>query len=395
MLRTLKQLTNIAGRRALVRVDFNVPIDKTGVTDATRIRETLPTLRFLLKKKAKIVVMTHLGRPEGKVVDGLKLDAVSRVLGKLLKCKVRKLNACVGRSVEETVRRMKEGEIILLENIRFYPEEEACDLRFSKALAALGDFFVNDAFAACHRRHASTVGIARCLPSYAGFLVEQEIEGLSPLLQKSRGGLALLVGGAKIDTKIGLLKNFLGKADWILIGGALANTFLAAEGFDLGKSLYEKEKIRAARDILGLAEKKKTTILLPQDAIVADVVTQYATTLDLPIEDIEGDMKMLDIGTRTRSCFCETLKKAKTVIWNGPLGLSEFKPFSGGTRAMAEFLAGRKKTMQSCVGGGDTLDALARLKIPRSSFGFVSTGGGAMLEFLEGKKLPGIDALTS
>lgn len=393
MLRTLKDLKNIKGKRVLVRVDFNVPIDKRGVTDDTRIRETLPTLKFLLKKGAKVIVMTHLGRPEGKVVDSLKLDAVAKALQKILKKKVHKLLNCVGPSVTPTINKMKPGEVVLLENVRFHPEEEACEPKFTKQLASLGDIFVNDAFAACHRKHASTAGIAKYLPAYAGLLVEREIKFLSPLLKKMPRPCTLVVGGAKIDTKIGLIKNFFGKADTILIGGALANTFLAAEGYDIGKSLYEANKIDVARDILMLAEKRGQKIVIPDDVIVADIATEYAKTADLPLEDIEGDMKILDIGTQTQEQYADILKSSKTIIWNGPMGLYEFTPFASGTKTIAKTLAGLKGKAKTYIGGGDTIDGLKRCGFSTQKFTFVSTGGGAMLEFLEGKKLPGIAVL--
>lgn len=393
MLRTLKHLKNLKGKRVLLRVDFNVPIDKRGVTDDTRIRETLPTIKYLLRKKAKVIVMTHLGRPEGHVVDSLKLDAVAACLKKLIGKKVEKLHNCIGKNVEAAVKKMKESEIFLLENIRFHPEEEACEPKFVKALAKLGDIFVNDAFAACHRKHASVYGVAKHLPAYAGFLVEREIKFLTPLLSKFAKPLTLIVGGAKVDTKIGLLKNFFGKADYILIGGALANTFLAAEGFDIGKSLFEKEKLETARELLMLAEKRGQHIILPHDTIVADEVTQYAKTLDLPLEDVEGNMKILDIGSKTRAHFTDIIASSKTIIWNGPMGLYEFTPFASGTKTIALSLAGFKGKAKTYIGGGDTVDALKRCNVPTKKFTFVSTGGGAMLEFLEGKKLPGIEVL--
>ena len=393
MLRTLKQLKNIKGKRAVLRVDFNVPIDRRGVTDDTRIRETLPTIKFLVKKGAAVVIITHLGRPEGKTVDGLKLDAVAKQLSKLLHKPCKKIGSATDKTTAKRIKELKPGNVVLLENIRFHPQEETCEPAFVKKLASLGDIFVNDAFAACHRKHASTAGIAKLLPSYAGFLVEREIKNLTPLLKKPARPIVVIVGGAKIDTKIGLIKSFFGKADAILIGGALANTFLAAEGFDIGRSLYEKNKIETAREILMLAEKRGQTLLIPEDAVVADSATNYAKTLDLPLEDIEGDMKILDIGGRTRHRYVTEIRSAKTVIWNGPMGLYEFTPFSGGTLAIARQLARQKGKTKTFAGGGDTLDALARFKIPSSKFTFVSTGGGAMLEFLEGRALPGIKAL--
>ncbi|MBP9718336.1 phosphoglycerate kinase [Candidatus Gracilibacteria bacterium] len=393
MLRTLSKVKSLKGKRVLVRVDFNVPIDKKGVSDDTRIRETLPTLKHLIKQGARVIVITHLGRPEGKVVEKLKLDAVAKSLSKLLKKKVQKLNACIGPKVEAAIDKMKNGEVMLLENIRFYPEEETCEAAFTKALASLGDVFVNDAFAACHRKHASVYGIAKKLPSYAGFLIEQEMKNLAPLLAKPKHPFTLIVGGAKIDTKIGLIKNFIGKADHIIIGGALANTFLAAQGFDVGGSLYEKEKIVVAQEILMLAEKKHQHISLPEDVVVASEATEYATHLDVPAEDVEGDMKIFDIGVKTQKKFAKIIGASKMVVWNGPLGLYEFTPFRGGTSAVAKATAKVTGKAQTVIGGGDTLDALTRCKVARKKFTFVSTGGGAMLEFLEGKKLPGIEVL--
>lgn len=397
-LRTLKQLKNAKDKRVLLRVDFNVPIDKTGVTDDTRIRECLPTIKYLLKKKTKLIIITHLGRPEGKVVDRLKLDAVYDRLRKILKMRpphINKVHTCLGKSVENAIAKMKGGDVLMLENIRFHPEEELCEKNFTSSLAKLGEAFVNDAFAACHRKHSSTAGIAKYLPSYAGFLVEKEIKGLTPLLKSKKKNLTVIVGGAKIDTKIGLIKNFLKKAKYILIGGGLANTFLAAEGFDVGKSFYEPAKTETAQNILMAASKTKTKIILPGDVIVADVVTAYAGRMDIPIKDVEGDMKILDIGSLTREKFVSIIKKSKIIVWNGPLGVYEFTPFASGTKQIAKAIAAMKNKAKTYIGGGDTIDAMARLKISRKNFTHVSTGGGAMLEFLENKELPGIKVLMN
>lgn len=392
-LRTLKQLKDVKGKRVLLRVDFNVPIHKGNVADDTRIRETLPTIKLLLKKRAKVIIITHLGRPEGKAVASLRLDPVAKHLSKLLDKKVSKQDDCVGPRVEAAIGNMKDGDVMLLENVRFHEEEERCEPKFVKALAKLGDIFVNDAFATCHRKHASTAGIAAHLPAFAGLLVENELAHLTPLLNQAEKPLVLLVGGAKVDTKIGLLKSFFGKADHILIGGALANTFLAAEGYDIGASLFEPAKIEVARELLMLAEKQKQSFLLPEDVIVADVITEHARTFDLPLEDVEGEMKILDIGKRTLAKYAECINQAKTVIWNGPMGLFEFTPFSKGTFTLAKTLATHKG--KTYLGGGDTIDALKRCNVSPKKFTFVSTGGGAMLEFLEGKNLPGIEVLQT
>lgn len=394
MLRTLKQVKNLKGKRVLLRVDFNVPVDFKGkISDDTRIRETIPTISYLLKKKARVIVISHMGRPDGKVAAGLRMNAMARKLAALLKKPVKKLDDCIGPDVESAINKMKDGSVIMLENIRFHPGEEKNDPAFAKKLAKLGDIFVNDAFAVSHRAHASTSGIAKYIPAYAGLLVESEIKHLTPLLKKAKKPFALLVGGAKVDTKLGLLKNYIGKADYILVGGALANTFLAAQGFDVAASKYEKDMLGVAQEILMLAEKKKTQFILPQDAIVADEMTARASILDLPLEDIEGSMKILDIGTKTRRHYLLILKKARTILWNGPMGLYEMPPFAGGTRYLAQAIGALGIKTKTYLGGGDTIDAIARSKVPVKKFTFVSTGGGAMLEFLEGKKLPGISVL--
>lgn len=390
---TFATLKRFAGKRILLRVDFNVPLTGTRVSDDTRIRETLPTIKLLLKHKARLIIMTHMGRPDGKIDEKYRLKPVALALQKILKKKVTYLKECIGPSVEKNIAKMKPGEVALLENLRFNDGEEANDAAFTKALAALGDIYVNDAFAVSHRAHASVYGITKLLPSFAGLLLEAEIKNLTPLITKAKRPLTLIVGGAKIDTKIGLIKNFFGKADTIIIGGALANTFLKAQGYDVGSSLYEKEKIGTAQEILLEAQKKKVQIVLPQDVIVADEITQTSKTLDLPIEDVMGAMKILDIGAKSRLSYTSIIKKSQTIIWNGPIGLYEFKPFAGGTNTLAKIVGASKAA--SYIGGGDTIDALKRSKVPLKKFTFISTGGGAMLEFLEGKKLPGIVALSS
>ena len=357
--------------------------------DDTRIRETVPTLRYLLGKKAIVILLSHLGRPDGKHKKELRLDPIARRLQRLLGKRVTKLDDCIGKAVEEKIKDAEPGSVFLLENVRFHAEEEKNDAHFSKQLARLGDLFVAESFGTAHRAHSSTAGIARYLPAYAGFLMEKEINALSPLLKNPRKPLALIIGGAKIDTKIGLIKSFFKKADFILIGGALANTFLAAEGHNIGASYYEKDKLDCARDILLEAQKKRVTILLPTDAILADSIDTESEVANLPLEDIEGEMKIFDIGALTLQKFIATLLTCKTVIWNGPLGLYEHKKFSGGTRMIGSALARMKKT-KTYLGGGDTVDALLRSHIDLRAFTHVSTGGGAMLEFLEGKKLPGI-----
>lgn len=393
-IRTLSALKNLKGKKVLLRVDFNVPIKNNKIQDDIRIRESLKTIKHLKKMGAKIIIMTHLGRPDGKVVKELRLNLVAIRLAKLLKGKVKKMDEIMGSKVEKEIGKLKNGGIILLENIRFDKGEEACDKGFTKRLAALGEIFVNDAFGTAHRRHASTAGLADFLPSYSGFLIEKEMKALSPLVHKKPAApLTMIFGGAKIDTKIGVIKNFIGKADYFLIGGAIANTFLAAAGYNVGQSLFEKDKVTLAREIMLECEKKKVHIALPKDVIVASEISEKSKTLNIPIEDIEGDMKILDIGKWTTERFCEIINKSKTVIWNGPLGLSEYKPFQKGTKLVATCLAKRKCV--SIIGGGDTADAIKRLKINEKRFTHISTGGGACIEFLEGKTLPGIAVLKA
>lgn len=391
-LRTLKDLPPLNGKRVLLRVDFNVPFTGKVIEDDTRMKAAIPTIKFLLRKNAKLIIVTHLGRPKG-LDESLKVDFIAKHLQKLLKKKVAKLDGCIGPDVGDKISRIKPGSVIMLENIRFHPGEERCDLHFTRELASHADFFVNDAFGTCHRKHASTVGVANFIPAYAGFLVEEEMKKFAPLLEKPKRPFTLIMGGAKITDKIGVIKRFFHKANYILVGGGLGNTFLAAEGYDVGRSFFEVDKIELAREIMLMAEKNREKFFLPADAVVADEVTEYARTLDLPVDDVEGSMKILDIGSITRKKYISIINKSKTIVWNGPMGVFEFTPFAGGTKALAEALAKRRTKAKVYLGGGDTIDALTKFKIPFRKFAHVSTGGGAMLEFLEGKELPGIKVL--
>lgn len=390
-IRTLKEIANLKGKKVLLRVDFNVPLKKNGeVQDDTRMVESLPTIKYLQKKGAKIIIVSHLGRPDGKVKAELRLTKVAKHLQKILKKAVERVDESIGPSVEKAVSKLKNGQILMLENIRFHKEEEACEKSFTKKLASLADLYVNDAFGTAHRRHASTAGVAEHLKAYAGLLMEKEIKHLSPLLDKKISRpLTMIFGGAKIDTKIGIIQHFLKKADYFLMGGALANTFLYAAGYNVGGSLYEKDKKEIAQKIMKEAGKEK--FILPVDVVISNEISEKAKTKNVSISDVPADMKILDIGKQSALDFCKILAKSKTVIWNGPLGLCEFKPFQKGTEAIAKFLAKRKCT--SILGGGDTADSLKRLKIKQTKFTHVSTGGGACIEFLSGEKLPGIEAL--
>ena len=382
---------NLKNKRVLLRVDFNVTMKDGNIEDDTRIVQTLPTIKHLIKSGAKTIIVSHLGRPKGKD-KSLSLNPIAKHLSKLIKKPVFKLDDCIGATVKKAVKEMKSGEIIMLENIRFYPEEEKCSTTFSKNLASLAEVFVADSFGTAHRAHASTYGVAKYLPAYAGFLIQKEVETLGQLLEKCPHPMTLIVGGAKIDTKIGLIKNFVTKADYFLIGGGLANTFLAAEGYDVGKSLYEADKIEVAQETMLKAESFKENFILPEDAVVADEISEKAPTLDLPINDIEGEMKILDIGRKTIRNFIHIIEKSKIVVWNGPVGLFEMKPFGRGTRMLAKALA-NAKGVKTIIGGGDTIDAIKHFGYDEKNFTHVSTGGGAMLEFLEGEMLPGIEIL--
>ncbi|MBU1446333.1 phosphoglycerate kinase [Patescibacteria group bacterium] len=391
-LKTLRD-AEVQGKTVLLRVDYNVPIEHENVTDDTRIKESLPTIQYLLKEGAKIIIMSHLGRPKGEVKEDLRLNPVADRLSALIQRPVIKVDSCIGDEVERAVASLKVGDILMLENTRFHNEEKENDFMFSKTLASYADIFVSDAFGTVHRAHASTVGVSEHIPSYAGFLIEREIEALSPLLHSPEKPLVLVMGGAKIDTKIGVIKNYLDKADKILVGGGIANTFIKARGFDVGKSLCQDDKIEIAQEILLESQKENCNceIVIPEDVVVADEISENAITADMKLTGVEGEMMILDIGDESLEKFLDILDGAKTVIWNGPLGLYEKEPFENGTKKIAEKIAGI--SAKTYLGGGDTIDAINRFGQTKESFTHVSTGGGAMLEFLEGKELPGIKVL--
>jgi len=378
---------NLASKKVLLRVDFNTPLQDNGeIEDDSRIVKTIPTIKFLLEKGAKqIIIITHLGRPKGEIIEKLKTDVLAKKLEKLLKESVIKINEITPKSVPE------KAKIIMLENLRFDPREKKNDDKMARELAKLADIYVNDAFGASHREHTSIVAITKHLPSYAGLLLQKEIDVLSEVLKNPKKPLTVILGGAKIDTKIGIIKNFLNKADNILVGGGIANTFLYAQGYDIGQSLYEKDKKEIAQEIMMTAEIEHEKFVIPKDVIVASEAKENAVTLDIPIEDLELDMKIFDIGKETLGKFLYIIKNSGMIIWNGPVGLFECKAFERGTKAIAEMLSISKA--KTILGGGDTISALKKFKISEDKFDHVSTGGGAMLEFLEGKELPGIIAL--
>ncbi|OGJ44768.1 phosphoglycerate kinase [Candidatus Peregrinibacteria bacterium RIFOXYA12_FULL_33_12] len=379
---------NLKNKRVWLRVDFNVPVDSQGlISDNTRIMSALPTIKYLLKKGAKqIILATHFGRPKGQIIDDLRVGFIAKYLEKILKETIWQSKEVAPKEIPNS------AKIAMLENVRFDPGEEKNDEKLAKAWAKLADIYVNDAFGCSHRAHASIVGIAKLLPSYAGLLLQREIEVLTEVLDHPQKPLTLIIGGAKIDTKIGVLKEFIHKADNILVGGGIANTFLFAQGFDIGKSLYQEDKLETAQEIMLSAEVYKDKFVIPSDAVVASEMNDKALTLNLPVEDVEGDMKILDIGKTTLMKYLYVINKSAMIIWNGPLGLFECECFAKGTKKIAEALAIAKGKV--IIGGGETIDALKRFKIDEKKFYHVSTGGGAMLEFLEGRELPGVKALA-
>ncbi|MHB1006220.1 MAG: phosphoglycerate kinase [Chloroflexota bacterium] len=379
---------DVQGKRVLARVDFNVPLSKQGeITDDTRIVASLPTIQYLLDHGASVVLMSHLGRPDGQVIEKLRLNPVARRLSELLKRPVQKLDESVGPKVQAVADNLKPGDILLLENLRFHPEEEENEPRFARRLAALGDLYVNDAFGTAHRAHASTAGVAKYLPAVAGLLMEKEINFLGGALEKPERPFVALIGGAKVSTKIGVLDNLLGKVDHLLIGGAMANTLLRAHGYETGRSLVEPDKIDVAERLLETGDEK---LLLPVDVLVADKAEPDARTEVVAVDAIPDDMMVVDIGPETIVIYADVLTNAKTVVWNGPMGIFEVPRFANGTKAMAEALARSQAT--SIVGGGDSVAALEQMGLT-DKVTHVSTGGGASLEFLEGRTLPGVEVL--
>ncbi len=378
---------DVRARKVLVRVDFNVPLQEGRVGDDTRIQAALPTLRYLLEHDAAVVLMSHLGRPKGKVVPELSLKPVAEHLSRLLGMPVAFAADCVGPEAQQAKEALRPGQVLLLENTRFHPEEKKNDPAFARQLAAGCDLFVNDAFGSSHRAHASVVGVAQYLPAVAGFLMEKELRYLGQALENPERPFVTLLGGAKISDKIGVIRNLLNKADRVLIGGGMANTFLAALGYEMGDSLVEREAIATARALLSEGKDK---LLLPVDLVIADAFSPDAQRRVVPVDHLPPGWRALDIGPDTVDAFAEVLREARTIVWNGPMGVFEMAPFAQGTFGIARAVA--ESGAVSIVGGGDSVAAVKQSGLA-DRITHLSTGGGASMEMLEGKVLPGVAVL--
>ncbi|MDI9635254.1 phosphoglycerate kinase [Geitlerinema splendidum] len=386
--------SDLSGKKVLMRVDFNVPLDNGSITDDTRIRAALPTIQDLTSKGAKVILCSHFGRPKGKVNEGMRLTPVAARLSELLGKPVVKTDDCIGDEVAAKVAELKDGDVMLLENVRFYAQEEANDPEFAKQLASVADLYVNDAFGTAHRAHASTEGVTHHLsPSVAGFLIEKELKYLQAAIENPQRPLAAIIGGSKVSSKIGVIETLLDKCDKLLLGGGMIFTFYKARGLNVGKSLVEEDKLELAKSLEAKAKEKGVALLLPTDVVVADNFAADANSQTVSVENIPDGWMGLDIGPDSVKMFQQELSDCKSVIWNGPMGVFEFDKFAAGTEAIARSLADlTKQGTTTIIGGGDSVAAVEKVGVAEQ-MSHISTGGGASLELLEGKELPGIAAL--
>ncbi|MGM9925758.1 MAG: phosphoglycerate kinase [Bacillus sp. (in: firmicutes)] len=382
---------DVKGKRVFCRVDFNVPMQNGVITDDTRVRAALPTIQYLMEQGAKVILASHMGRPKGQVNEELRLTPVAKKLSELLGKEVAKADEAYGEAVEAQIAKMNDGDVLLLENVRFYPGEEKNDPELAKAFANLADIFVNDAFGAAHRAHASTEGIAKFIPAVSGFLMQKELDVLGKAMSNPERPFTAIIGGAKVKDKIGVIENLLEKVDNLIIGGGLAYTFIKAKGYEIGTSLLEEDKIDLAKSFMKQAEEKGVKFYMPIDAVIAPEFGENVETKVVDIDAIPTDWMSLDIGPKTAALYADVIKNSKLVIWNGPMGVFEFDKFAGGTRTVAEALA--NSDAYSVVGGGDSAAAAEKFNLA-DKMSHISTGGGASLEFIEGKELPGVVALN-
>ncbi|OUA58323.1 phosphoglycerate kinase [Bacillus thuringiensis] len=383
---------DLKGKRVFCRVDFNVPMKEGKITDETRIRAALPTIQYLVEQGAKVILASHLGRPKGQVVEEMRLTPVAARLGELLGKDVKKADEAFGPVAQEMVAAMNEGDVLVLENVRFYVGEEKNDAELAKEFAALADIFVNDAFGAAHRAHASTAGIADYLPAVSGLLMEKELDVLGKALSNPERPFTAIIGGAKVKDKIGVIRHLLDKVDNLIIGGGLAYTFVKALGHEIGLSLCEDDKIELAKEFMQLAKEKGVNFYMPVDVVITEEFSETATTKIVGIDSIPSNWEGVDIGPKTREIYADVIKNSKLVVWNGPMGVFEMTPFAEGTKAVGQALADAEDTY-SVIGGGDSAAAVEKFGMA-DKMSHISTGGGASLEFMEGKELPGVVCLN-
>ena len=388
--KTIKDI-ELEGQRIFCRVDFNVPMEDGNVTDDTRIRAAIPTINYLTDRGAKVILASHLGRPKGEVNEEMRLTEAGKTLAALINKPVKKLDESIGENVENAISKMENGDIVLLENVRFHAGEEKNDPELAKEFAKLADLFVNDAFGAAHRAHASTAGIAEHVPAVSGLLLEKELDVLGKALSKPERPFTAIIGGAKVKDKIGVIDHLLDVVDNLIIGGGLSYTFLKAQGYEIGKSLLEEDKMDLALSFIKKAEENGVKLYLPIDVVVADDFSVDANTKIVELDSIPKDWEGLDIGPKTTELYAEVIADSKLIIWNGPMGVFELKPFENGTKRVAEAMA--ETNAYTVIGGGDSAAAVEKFNVGEK-MDHISTGGGASLEFMEGKELPGVTALN-